>query len=79
MVLCANFQAVVWDVWKPTSTPRLSWDCFMLLGLVYVLLVSPYLIAFSISTVRAGCDACSRPLYHSRLQYQKHPVMLVAG
>lgn len=41
----------MWDVWEPDDIKRMSWDCIMLLTVVYLVIVTPYLIAFDISTV----------------------------
>ena len=44
----------MWDVWEPDDIKRMSWDCVMLLTVVYLVIVTPYLIAFDISTVSGG-------------------------
>ncbi|KAG1678597.1 hypothetical protein FOA52_012604 [Chlamydomonas sp. UWO 241] len=39
-----------WDIWEPDSLFRKHWDYLILLLMVYVVIITPYLIAFEIST-----------------------------
>jgi hypothetical protein len=42
---------VVWDVLDHSEPLRTGWLLLMMLLMVYVIMVTPYLVAFSISTV----------------------------
>ncbi len=41
---------MLWDVWSPFDVVRMVWDFFMLAMLLYVIFVTPYLVAFDIGT-----------------------------
>ena len=44
-------QYYMWEVWDPTFPVRLNWDVLMILLLLYVMVVTPYVIGFNISMV----------------------------
>lgn len=44
-------QALLWDVLLPTSTVIICWDMIMLTLIIYLAIVIPYAVAFSISFV----------------------------
>lgn len=41
-------QAVLWDLIDPHSSFRFYWDLLLLVELVYVMLVSPFVICFGV-------------------------------
>ena len=47
-------QAVFWDVTGHENRWRMAWDFIMLGTFLYIVIVTPYLIAFNIQQVRRG-------------------------
>lgn len=45
-------QVIFWDVMGHDNLPMMVWDMIMLIAFLYIVIVTPYLIAFSIYAVR---------------------------
>ncbi|GAX84236.1 hypothetical protein CEUSTIGMA_g11659.t1 [Chlamydomonas eustigma] len=43
-------KAMIWDVIGRDDTIRMLWDCLLLVTLLYIIVVTPFVIAFSINT-----------------------------
>ncbi len=53
-------KELVWEVWDPSHPYHIRWDFLMLLLMVYVVVVTPYFIAFEINTVsKSSCREVS--------------------
>ncbi len=44
-------QFLLWPIWTPDMPIRMHWDFLMLVMMVYVVICTPYIIAFGIRTV----------------------------
>lgn len=44
-------QTFLWGVWDQQDPWRLRWDSVVLVSLIYVIIVTPWIIAFEINTV----------------------------